>query len=149
MTRLVETATTSLDQATAFANVAEFANIDLWDPGVVNSVKETSDPTGVGTSYALDLEYGGRKTKMRYTITEWVPNEKVVLIGEGGIVAAVDTISFAPEGDQTLVTYEADLRLTGIARLAQPFMKSRFDAIGKSAGDGLRRWLSELETSRG
>jgi len=145
MTRLVETATTSLDQATAFANVAEFANIEKWDPGVARSVKQTPGTTRVGTDYALVLNYNGRTTNMTYTVTEYHPNSRVVLEGKGNYIAAVDTIIFEPNGDGTVVTYQADLQLTGVARLLQPLMKSRFESIGRAAGDGLQKWLAELE----
>ncbi len=145
MTRLVEIATTRLDQATAFAEVAEFANIDKWDPGVTQSVKETLGPTGVGTVYALVLDYNGRPMNMTYRVTEWEPGSRVVLDGEGKFIAAVDTITFESNGGGTVVTYQADLELTGIARLVQPLMRKRFAAIGRAAGDGLRDWLATLE----
>ena len=60
-------------------------------------------------------------------------------------VKAIDVIEFVDQADGTLITYTADLYLTGLARLAEPFMKGRFAEIGEQAGIGLRRWLSELE----
>jgi carbon monoxide dehydrogenase subunit G len=146
MTKLVETATTSLQQDEAFAHVAEFENIEEWDPGVVSATKLSLGETRVGTIYDLVLSYGGRTLSMQYIVTEYDPHRRITLEGSGGVVAAVDTITFASEGDSTTVAYEADLRLTGLARLFQPFMGGRFAAIGTAAGDGLRRWLAELET---
>jgi carbon monoxide dehydrogenase subunit G len=148
MTRLIETATTSLDPATAFAHVGDFANIDRWDPGVVNAEKVTSGPAGVGTTYGLTLSYGGPTMTMEYRVLELDPDRRIVLEGTGARVHAIDTISFEPVGTGTKITYQADLRLTGIARLAQPFMKSRFAKIGDGAGKGLRKWLAELETAQ-
>lgn len=145
MTHLVETAETTLDPATVFAHVAEFANIEKWDPGVQQSVKQTPGTTGVGTVYDLVLNYAGRQMPMTYTVTEYEPNRLIVLEGTGARVKAVDTISFEPWSTGTLVTYEADLSLTGFARLFQPFMTSRFEAIGQAAGNGLRSWLRDLE----
>jgi dehydrogenase/reductase SDR family protein 12 len=147
MTRLVAVAHTSLDQATTFAAVAEFANIEEWDPGVVRSVKEPSGPTDVGTSYELELEYGRQRLNMTYTVTEYQPHERVVLHGYGDRIEAVDTVTFEADGAGTVVTYEAELRLTGLARLAQPLLRTRFAAIGRAAGDGLRSWLSRLEAA--
>ncbi len=145
MTRLIETATTSLSQEDAFRHVAEFENIDQWDPGVADSVKATPGETGVGTAYDLDLLYRGRSLKMTYTVTEWVPNERVVLKGVGGPVEAIDTISFEAGAEGTIVTYQADLSLRGIAKIVQPLMGSRLAAVGEAAGEGLRTWLAELE----
>lgn len=145
MTKLTETATTSLSQEETFARVAEFENIYLWDPGVVRSTKLSLGDTGVGTIYDLVLSYGGREMSMQYIVTEYEPHHRITLEGSGGVVEAVDTITFAADGDATRVTYQADLRLVGLARLAQPFMNARFNAIGEAAGDGLRRWLADLE----
>ncbi len=145
MTRLIETATTSISQADAFNHVAEFENIDQWDPGVTQSVKTTPGATGVGTAYDLDLDYRGRALKMTYTVTEWEPNHRVVLVGVGGPVKAIDTITFVSGDDGTIVTYQADLSLRGIAKIVQPLMGSRLNAVGEAAGEGLRTWLAELE----
>ncbi len=145
MTKLREQATTALSPAEAFAHVAEFENIDQWDPGVAESAKGTSGATGVGSVYNLVLNYRGRNMNMQYIITEWEPDKRVVLVGTGGPVKAIDTITFEPSGEGTVVTYGADLQLTGFARLFQPLMASRFAAIGEAAGEGLRRWLGELE----
>ena len=145
MTFLKETATTSLSPEEAFAHVGDFANIDQWDPGVVRSVKNTAGEVSVGTVYDLVLDYRGRELEMQYEVTAYEPAKRIVLVGTGGPVHAVDTISFEPNGHGTLVTYEADLRLRGIASIIQPLMKSRFDAVGEAAGEGLRDWLRELE----
>ena len=85
---------------------------------------------------------------MSYTVTELAVGDKIVLEGTGGVIHAIDVISFVPDGDGTLVTYQADLQLTGIARIFQPLMKNRFAAIGDAAGVGLRSWLRELESQR-
>lgn len=147
MTRLIETATTSLDPAAAFSHVGDFANIDRWDPGVVTAEKVTTGPTGVGATYGLTLSYGGPTMTMEYRVLEYEAGRRIVLEGTGSRVHAIDTISFEPDGAGTRITYQADLTLTGIARLVQPFMKGRFNKIGESAGSGLREWLAELESA--
>ncbi len=147
MIRLTETANTTLSPEQAFEHVGDFSNIEKWDPGVVASAKRADGPTDVGTVYDLDLSYGGRRMEMDYTVTDYSPGRRIVLKGEGRVVVAIDTIEFEPIEDGTKVTYTADLGLRGFARVLQPFMKGRFAAIGKSAGDGLRGWLAQLEKS--
>ena len=148
MIKFQETAATSLSVAEAFTQLGEFANIQDWDPGVTSSRKTSDQPTGVGTVYALDPLYRGRKMEMQYRVTEFDTNRRLVVEGSGGMVKAVDTIEFEPTPDGTKVTYIAELTLTGIARLAEPLMKSRFAEVVRSGGDGLRGWLKELESER-
>ena len=145
MIRLTETATTTLTIEEAFSAVGDFANIQEWDPGVTASIKTSDMPTGVGTVYDMDLSYAGRAMKMQYRITALEPGRRVALEGSGGMVKAIDSIEFDSIAGGTKVTYTADLGLRGIARLAEPFMKSRFAEIGRSAGEGLRTFLAELE----
>ena len=148
MTRLLETASTSLSPAEAFAAVGDFENIDQWDPGVISSVKRTPGEVGVGTVYDLELSYRDRTLEMAYTVTELVDGEKIVLEGTGGVIHAIDVISFEPNDEGTLVTYQADLTLTGIARFFQPLIKDRLAEVGEAAGHGLRTWLRELQAHR-
>ena len=84
---------------------------------------------------------------MRYTITELMPGRRIVLEGFGSRVEAVDVIEFSEHDDGTRITYTADIGLTGIARLFEPFMKGRLAKVGEDAGNGMRRWLAELEES--
>ena len=145
MIRLNQTATTGLDRTTAFDHVGDFANIDRWDPGVVNATKATPGDVGVGTVYDLTLDYNGRQLEMSYCIVGYEPGRKIVLEGSGLWIKAIDVIEFSDHEDGTLVTYTADLGLTGIGRLIEPLLRGRFEQVGSGAGAGLRRWLGELE----
>jgi carbon monoxide dehydrogenase subunit G len=124
-----------------FAFVGDFANTKDWDPGVSDSQKVTDGPVGVGTRYAVDVVFGSRTLPMTYEVTTWDPPNRVVLRGEGSTVTAVDDIRFEAIERGTRVRYSADLRLKGLLKLAEPFMKGRFDKTGKNAIAGMRRSL--------
>jgi carbon monoxide dehydrogenase subunit G len=143
--RLTETAATTLPRETAFEYIGDFANVDQWDPGVVSATKSGSGEAAVGASYDLVLSFGGQQLEMRYTITELVPGHRVALEGTGSRVRAFDVIEFNEYDDGTRITYTADIGLTGVARLFEPFMKGRLAKVGEDAGNGMRRWLVELE----
>ena len=145
MIRLTQTASTGLDRDTVFDHVGDFENIDRWDPGVVTATKATPGEVGVGTVYDLTVDYNGRELEMSYRITAYDPGRRVVLEGSGPWIKAVDVIEFADHADGTLVSYTADLGLTGVGRLIEPLLRNRFEEVGRKAGDGLRRLLGELE----
>ena len=145
MIRLTEKATTKLSRQAAFEKVGDFGNIDRWDPGVVKAIKATDGETGVGTAYDLVLDFSGRQLEMRYVVTEYEPDQRLVLEGTGDRVHAIDSIEFVDFTDGTEITYIADLSLTGFARFFEPLMRGRLARIGDAAGIGLRRWLLELE----
>jgi carbon monoxide dehydrogenase subunit G len=124
-----------------FVFVGDFANTKDWDPGVSNARKLTDGPIGVGTRYALDVVFGGRRLPMTYEVTAWDPPNRVVLKGEGSTVTAVDDIRFEAVPSGTRILYSADLRLKGPLRLLEPFMGTRFDRTAKDAMAGMRRAL--------
>jgi carbon monoxide dehydrogenase subunit G len=124
-----------------FAFVGDFANTKDWDPGVTDARKVTDGQIGVGTRYAVDVVFSGRKLPMTYEVTAWDPPNRVVLKGEGSTVTAVDDIRFEAIPTGTRIHYSADLRLKGLLKLVEPFMGKRFDQTGKDAMAGMRRAL--------
>lgn len=141
MTKLHERIETRLAQESAFAFVADFANAMRWDPGVATSERIDAGPVGVGARYRLGVRLGGRVAPMEYRITVFEPSRRVVLVGQGSGVSAVDEISFAPAGTGTRIDYTADIRLGGLLRLAQPLLRGQLERIGREALAGMRRTL--------
>jgi carbon monoxide dehydrogenase subunit G len=79
---------------------------------------------------------------MEYRITVFDPPDRVVLVGEGSGVAAVDEIRFSRAGTGTLIDYVADIQLHGWLRLIQPFAGGAFKRIARDAADGMERTLA-------
>jgi dehydrogenase/reductase SDR family member 12 len=127
-----------------FGFVADFANTKEWDPGVADARKVTDAPIGVGTRYAVDVLFNGRKLPMTYEVTMWDPPNRVVLKGEGSTVRAVDDIRFEATAAGTRIRYSADLRLKGLFSLVEPFFKGKLAETGEKAMAGMRRELEGL-----
>jgi Polyketide cyclase / dehydrase and lipid transport len=134
------------DQREAFDAVADFSSSQRWDPGVVSArrVRDGHDsPTGVGAEYRLTVTFRGRESEMTYRTVGYEPPLEVVLEGVGPRIAATDTIRFEPlDSGGTRVDYTADLRLTGAARIAEPFMRGAFRAMGSRALAGMHAWFA-------
>jgi hypothetical protein len=141
MTTLREQIDTRLAIDDAFAFVADFANSMYWDAGVATSERIDDGPVGVGARYRLGIRLRDRVAPMQYRITVYEPNRRVVLVGSGSGVAAVDEIRFTPRGTGTHIDYVADIRLQGLMRLAQPFAGGTFARIARDARDGMQRAL--------
>ena len=146
---ITETVETDLPVEATFDYVADFEHIVEWDPGVTAVRKTTDGPPSVGTEYDLDLSYGGSPISMVYRITEWDPPRRVVLEGDGDRTFAVDRISFLPSAQGTSVEYQADIRMKGIYRVAEPFLGKLFRKVGDGAVRGLDRRLRELSSEEG
>lgn len=147
MTRLHERIQTTLPIEAAFDYVADFANAQEWDPGVATARRIDDGPVSVGARYDLGVRMGGRVAPMEYRITELDRPRRVVLVGRGSNVDAVDDIRFEPFGDGTVIDYTADISLGGLLRFAQPFLGSRFEKIGRDAVGGMERTLAARAAS--
>lgn len=136
-----------LPVATVFDYVAKFENIVQWDPGVVACRKATEGRVRIGSTYDLDLRYESTELTMTYTVMELAAPSLIVLYGEGSRSVATDRIGFVADGSGTRVDYEAEIRLKGLFRVAEPFLGGLFARVGDGAQQGLELRLNEMERS--
>ena len=141
--RLIEQRWVARPQRDVFEYTADFSNIEQWDPGVLSSRKVTPGPVGVGTEFDLDVKFGSSTSPMRYRITDYQPDSRVVLIGEGKQLRAVDEILFEAQGGGTRIDYTADLQFRGFMKLVAPFLSKALEKVGQKALDGLEAVLSK------
>src|SRR6478672_7103777 len=141
MTTLHEQVETTLSIDDVFAYVADFANSQEWDPGVATAERLDEGPVGPGSRFRLGVRLGPRVGTMDYRISVFEPPTRVVLVGSGSGVSAVDDIRFESLDASTRVDYTADIRLEGVRRLIQPFLRGAFARIGRDAREGMQRSL--------
>ncbi|MDH4112022.1 MAG: SRPBCC family protein [Actinomycetota bacterium] len=145
MTILRETIDVPRPPEEAFDAVVDFSSAEVWDPGVVTAerVQEgEGHPSGIGARYRLTVTFRGAESEMTYVTTEYSRPTRVVLVGEGDRITATDTIEFEPtDAGGTRISYEADLRLKGLAKVAQPLLGKAFDEMGRRAIEGMRAWF--------
>jgi carbon monoxide dehydrogenase subunit G len=144
MTRVQQTIHVKAPIEAAFDYVADFSTTEEWDPGIVEASRLDVGPSREGSRFHVVSEFNGRKLPLEYTITAFERPRRVVLVGEGDTFHGVDEITFESAGSGTMVTYVADLQLKGIARIVEPFMKGRFEELGRKAAAGLQRELDRL-----
>jgi hypothetical protein len=134
---------TTLPVTETFDYIADFVTSAEWDPGVAWAERLDDRPVGLGSRYRLGVRMGRRVAPMEYVITGYERPGRVVLTGHGSGVSAVDDIRFAATETGSRVDYRADIRLTGLLRLVQPFLGRAFASIATNAADGMRRALAE------
>jgi carbon monoxide dehydrogenase subunit G len=123
----------------AFAYMAEFENGKEWDPSVVELNRLTPAPTALGSRFEIVFVFRGNRQTMRYEVVEYEEGARMVLHGEGAKVRSDDTMTFAPteNGSRTRMRYAADIRLKGIYRLGDPFVRGAVKRASDEAFDRL------------
>jgi carbon monoxide dehydrogenase subunit G len=135
--RLQEQRTVERDLSEVFAYTSDFSNIENWDPGVVRSTKVGQGRVGLGTRFDLDVKFGPRTVPMTYEVAVYEPPERVVLVGEGDTVGAVDEIRFSSENGRTIIDYTADIEFRNFIRFLTLVMGPTMRKVGERALDGL------------
>ena len=126
-----------------FAYLADFAHAAEWDPGIVESRRLTPEPTAVGSRFEVVALFRGNRQRFEYVVTEYEDGNRIALRGEGEKALSDDVITVTATADGTRVGYEADLRLKGVFRVAEPFLRSTVARMGDDALDGLAAKLSK------
>jgi dehydrogenase/reductase SDR family member 12 len=139
--KLQETRTVDRPIEEVFDYVADFGNIEEWDPGVVTS-RRRGDGVGPGTEFEVEVRFGSGTAPMVYEITEFERPSKVVLVGTSDRLVAVDEITFTDEDGRTRIDYTADLQFRGLFSLVAPFIRGSLRKVGEKALDGLARALA-------
>lgn len=143
MVRLHETRLIERPVDEVFAYTADFENVAEWDPGVASSTRIGEGPVGVGAKYDVVVSFGASQIPMTYEITEYEENERVVLVGRGEEIEAIDEIRFDDRGPgRTVVEYTADLTFHNYVKYLTPLMGPIFKRVGEKAVDGLAEALA-------
>ena len=148
MTRINERIETVLPLVSAFDYIADFANAQEWDPGTASSHRLDDGPIGPGSRFALEVRMGRRIAPMQYRIRDFDRPHRIVLVGTGSGVDAVDDIRFERVGGRTGIDYSAVIHLGGLLRFVQPMLGGAFRRIGRDAAAGMGETLADLAHER-
>lgn len=141
MPRYTTTVYSSMTPDEAFAYMARFENLTEWDPSATEATSLDGDPR-VGARYEVAVRFGKGVQRLTYVVREHDPPRRITLFADAGRYTSTDTITVAPEGDGSAVTYDAVIGLKGLLKLATPIVASRFRAAGDAARDGMARALN-------
>lgn len=134
---------TNWSQREAFDYLVDFSSASEWDPSIPRSECIEGAPGEVGSKFEVDFEAMGRTMTLTYETIEVDEPRKFVLKADQKAITSLDTLTFTSEGEETLVTYEADLTLSGPLKLADPALQAGFNKAGADAEKGLAERLSQ------
>ena len=130
-----------LGAAEAFDYVADLTNFAEWDPGVRRSVQVVGETSEVGAAYDVTVAAVPRDLTLRYEVVEHDAPQNCLVRARSTVFTSIDRITVEPDGDGSIVTYDAELVLNGPLGLFDPVLRLAFGRIGDRAAAGLRRAL--------
>jgi hypothetical protein len=141
MTTYVATVASNWSVEQAFSYMSDFSNAQYWDPSVRVACRGNAGEIAVGSHFELTLRFAERDKTLEYEVTEIEPSQRVVFLSSTDTLHSLDTVTFEPQPDGCLMTYRAELRLKGLAAMANPFLPVLFRHLGDRASVSLRRIL--------
>ncbi|MGA7759564.1 MAG: SRPBCC family protein [Ilumatobacteraceae bacterium] len=143
MARYVVHVRTSMPPAEAFAYMADLTNFAEWDPGVDRVEQVEGDGAGAGAAFDVAVKAPGRTMTLRYdTVAFDDASTTMTAFAENALLTSEDTITVEADGDGSIVTYDAELKLKGLLGLSDPLLRLTFNQIGDRAAAGLVETLA-------
>lgn len=142
MARYVTRVRTSRPADEVIDHLADLRNFAEWDPGVTEVTQLVGEGAGPDAEYDVTVKALVGHLTLRYRTVEFVPAEHVLVVARSAAFTSEDRISVVSDEHGSIVTYDADLRLNGPVRLADPLLVPVFHRIGEAAAAGLRDELS-------
>ena len=108
--------TLAAQRSSVWAVLADYPNIGDWNDGIKNSYAIGDATEGVGAQRQINLVPKGAR-RMRETVTEWVPEERMVIavdrIEKQPVKQATMTFTLSDGGETTPFTMSYDYELKG------------------------------------
>ena len=123
--------TLAAPRSSVWAVLADYPNIADWNDGVKNSYAIGDATEGVGAERQIDLALKG--ARMRETVTEWVPEERMVIavdkIEKQPVKQATMTFTLSDSDETTPFTMSYDYELKGgpLAFIYAPLLARLFN----------------------
>lgn len=142
MAHIVKSVSTAWSPEEAFSYMADFSHTAEWDPGVVAARRRGTGDIGLGSAFDLTVRIAGRTMALRYEVTDYTPG-RVTFTARSTFLESVDTVTVAPRGDGTEVTYDARINLRGWLRFADPLLTLGFRGVADRGIRGLEQRLAQ------
>jgi carbon monoxide dehydrogenase subunit G len=143
MTKISRTFTVDPAPSVVLDYLKDFSHAEEWDPGTEKCQRIDDGPVAVGSRWHNTSKIAGVSTELEYELTE-LTDSKVVFVGRNDTATSTDTITVVPSGTGSEITYDADIEMSGAAKLATPVVKLVFEKIGSDTEDDMVTVLNRL-----
>jgi carbon monoxide dehydrogenase subunit G len=147
MARYVVTVSTPRNPEAAFAFMADLRNLAEWDPGVKRVTQVNGSGGGPNASFDVVVKSGRGDMTLRYVTTQYDEPSAVVIEARSRMLTSIDRVTVARSATGCQVTYDAELKLNGVLRIADFVLKPLFKRIGDRAATGLTTALGGVVVS--
>jgi uncharacterized protein YndB with AHSA1/START domain len=125
----------------AFELLADMAELHKWNPNVTDSRRTAGDRLGQGSRYESTIARGPIRMTAHSKLVAVEASKKVTYKGSIGRFWSVDSLTFEPSGEGTLITFHNETESPLFLRPLAPLMNAAFQRQARKAVEGARRYL--------
>jgi uncharacterized protein YndB with AHSA1/START domain len=107
-----------------FKFLATFENVPQWNYAIVDTLKTSDGPVGVGTTYRQVRSVPSRSEET-FEVTEFERDRRLAIRGDLGPFEGTLTYDLEPMGEGTRLTNTAHLEGSGLMKVAAPIAAGR------------------------
>ncbi len=137
MARYVTQVRTPWSAAESFAYMADLRNFARWDPGVRNVAQTMGDGSGAASVFDVTIAGVPKDIMFTYRTVEYDAPRHVLVLARSRVLTSEDRVAVTPDGDGSIVEYDAQLRFNGVLRFADLALRPFFNRIADRAVNGL------------
>ncbi len=145
MARYVTRIRTPWTPVESFAYMADLRNFARWDPGVRNVTQTTGDGGGAESVFDVTIAGVAKDIMLTYRTIEYDAPRDLLVLGRSRFFTSEDRVTVTPDGDGSIVEYDAQLRFNGVLGVADLALRPFFNRIADRATTGLRVELQGAE----
>lgn len=119
MARIEASITVNRPIEEVFTFTADVNNAAKWQSGIIEAVRTSSDPVGVGTTYRFKQQVVGQKMDTTGTLTAYDPPNRWAWKATSGPFPMSGATACEAVGDGTRVTVSIDAEPGGFFKLAE------------------------------
>ena len=125
-----------------FDYLVDFRSVAEWDPSMTSATLVSGTAGTVGAVYELEMSTLGTTSTLRYEATKVERPHRFVVRYEGDGVTSEDTITVREADGGVEVTYDAELDLKGVRKVAAPAAEVGLVLSGERAKRSLQDKLA-------
>ncbi|MEO8696211.1 MAG: SRPBCC family protein [Acidimicrobiales bacterium] len=123
--------------ADSFAYMADLRNFARWDPGVRKVTQTMGDGGGTAATFDVTLAGVPKDIMLTYRTVEYDAPRHLLVLARSRVFTSEDRIAVTPDGDGSIVEYDAQLRFNGVLGVADVALSPFFNRIASRAANGL------------
>jgi carbon monoxide dehydrogenase subunit G len=106
----------------------DFSRAQEWDPGTELCIRQDPGPVREGSTWLNVSVFLGRRTELTYRLQR-LERDRLTFVGHNATAVSTDDLTFSAGDGVTSITYRAQIRLSGPARLASPLLRLALERL--------------------